>query len=262
MRKIDVTGSRFGRWTVLRRVCGANPTKWRCVCDCGTEKDVLYQNLRRGLSVSCGCYRSDWTSEAKTTHGLRGTPEYSVWSKMRQRCEDPGDRAYSRYGGRGIYVSPEWTDYGRFYDDMGPRPTPEHSIDRIDNDGPYCAENCRWATRQEQANNKRSNRLLTVAGETLTMAQAVGRYGVPYSALQARLNAGWSDEDAVFRPKREMTSEARRGRRLVVGGVDMTVAEASKIYGISYGALSHRLDAGWDPDEAVSLPSIRAPKRG
>jgi len=162
--------------------------------------------------VSCGCLRAELLSvsnvESKTTHGMTATPEYSVWSAMRNRCSYPGDVSFDNYGGRGIRVCSEWDlSFESFYRDMGPRPSLEHSIDRKDNDGPYCKENCRWATRKEQCNNRRSNHLVTYLGETYTISQWSDRLGISKHVIASRLRKGWSVERALTQPVKQKGSK-------------------------------------------------------
>jgi hypothetical protein len=148
----DLTGQRFGRLEVLKFYGKAKTghSLWLCDCDCGNEKIVAGQRLRNGSTQSCGCICRP--------HGSAGTPEYEIWKGMNQRCSNPKHISYSYYGGRGISVSRRWqgrNGFQNFIADMGRRPTPQHSIDRRDNDGDYCAANCRWATKQEQVLNRR-----------------------------------------------------------------------------------------------------------
>lgn len=139
-----------------------------------------------------------------TKHGLCYEPEYNVWSKMKQRCTKPSESRYDRYGGRGISVCKEWMEsFEQFYKDMGPRPSHHHSIDRINNDGNYEPSNCRWADFKTQANNKSINRFLTHNGETRTMSQWASFIGISYNVLTARLDLGWSVDDALTKPTYE-----------------------------------------------------------
>lgn len=153
----DIQGERFSRLTVVRLSTSklSGRTAWECLCDCGNTTLADGTKLRLGIKKSCGCLKAEMASAGNPKHGLRSTPEYGVWKDMRKRCANPNHISYKYYGARGITVSEEWNDFRRFYDDMGPRPTEDHSIDRIDVDGNYVAGNCRWATAKEQAANRR-----------------------------------------------------------------------------------------------------------
>jgi len=142
-------------------------------------------------------------NEMNYSHGMSGTSEYKAWINMKDRCFNPNHSRYSDWGGRGITVCDRWKNsFKNFLADMGMKPSPKHSIDRIDNDGDYCPENCRWATRVEQENNKSTNRLITIACVTLTMAQWTKEMGFAKSVIQDRLNLGWSEYKAVMTPVR------------------------------------------------------------
>lgn len=123
------------------------------------------------------------------SHGLcRKVPEYGVWKSMRQRCNDSNHHKFKDYGARGIMVCKRWDNFRNFYEDMGPRPSPQYSIERKNNNGDYTPENCRWATRLEQANNKRSNRLIQFNSQTKTVTAWAQRLGINESTLRERLS--------------------------------------------------------------------------
>ena len=160
-RLIDLTGQKFADLTVVERVASASSgqARWRCRCSCGGVTVSAGADLRRGHVTSCGCARVRANRAERTTHGAANSPEYEIWHSMIARCERPSHHAYERYGGRGISIHPTWrASFAAFLCDVGHRPAPHLSIDRIDNDGNYEPGNVRWATAKEQAANRRAPR--------------------------------------------------------------------------------------------------------
>lgn len=196
-KRLDLVGRVFGRLTVIEYSHSQNDRLWRCLCDCGNETIVRTNHLRLGRIKSCGCLRKDTLSETKTIHGKRHSREYNAWCAMVQRCKNPKNKRYKHYGGRGIEVCDKWKTFAGFYEDMGERP-PAHSLDRINNDGGYCKDNCRWATNEEQANNRQSSRYVDVAGVVKTIAQWAKHTNINQQLIRKRLLRGWSPEKAIF----------------------------------------------------------------
>lgn len=207
-------GDRYGRFTVLERVSPINttPIKWRCLCDCGREKTVNGSSLTRGASKSCGCLREERRAALSTSHGMSKTRVYRVWAAMIERCSVPENKSYPIYGGRGIHVCVSWKNFANFIADMG-EPDPGMTLDRVDNDGPYSLENCRWATPTEQARNKRNNRLYPYQGEMLTLGEVSERTGITVSALKWRIHrSGWSLERAFTVPTMSVSEASALGK--------------------------------------------------
>lgn len=162
MALIDLTGKRFGRLVVIQREGSIGVhAAWRCLCDCGSETLVRGDHLRDGKTKSCRCLEKEKRDNGEThfIHGGRGTRIYEIWSSMRKRCENPNSQSFCNYGGRGISVCNEWSDFVVFRDwALSNGYAEDLSIDRVNNDGNYEPSNCRWATAKEQANNRRTVR--------------------------------------------------------------------------------------------------------
>lgn len=170
---------------------------WLCKCKCGIVKSVHAHSIRIGESTSCGCFRSELIRIRKTTHGLTNTPTYHCWANMRQRCEDSNCIPYKNYGGRGIKVCDRWLDFENFLADMGFKPSPMLSIERIDVNGNYEPGNCRWATKLEQANNRRTNVWVEKDGIRLTVAQWEKKLGFSKGLVKMRIRNGWTPIESV-----------------------------------------------------------------
>jgi hypothetical protein len=187
-----------------------------CRCRCGNEKYRTKQQLLKRQAKSCGCLKSEITitmNKARTPqNGLSAGREYAAWHNAHLRCKNPKRSEYPRYGGRGITICAGWNTFLRFYADMGPKPSPAHTLERIDNDGHYscghCWEcldegwpaNCRWATMSEQCRNRRSARWITANGETLQLWQWCERLNTHKGLILARIAHGWSEQKAVLTP--------------------------------------------------------------
>lgn len=206
----DLTGQKFTRLTVIRPAekSRTGETRWVCRCDCGKETIVQSNNLKSGLVKSCGCYRTDYLSEAHTKHGGakrqgKRTKLYSIWIGMRRRCFDESSPSYPNYGGRGITICPEWKDDFSAFRSWAVKNgyKPNLSIDRIDNDGGYSPENCRWADARTQALNRRSNRHITFNGETHTAYEWDIILGFKRGTISRRVASfGWPIERALTEP--------------------------------------------------------------
>lgn len=196
-RNRNLTGRRFGRLLVVGLAGRLSlATYWYCLCDCKTFCWTTSNRLKREESLSCGCLRNDITSVIKWKHGLRHTSTYTIWANMLDRTLNSSNSHYPNYGGRGIGVCDRWKDFRNFVADMGLRPK-TLTLERIDNNGGYGPDNCKWATRSEQAFNRRTSRSFSFAGKTQSLAAWAREYEMGHTTLKARLDAGWSTERAL-----------------------------------------------------------------
>lgn len=203
----DLTGKRFGRWTVIslagKRIFPNSYGKhlWNCRCDCGTEKIVQGGNIANGWSLSCGCATGCLSKVEDMGESPAVLHEKRIWKAMLDRCLNPKNKRHADYHDRGITVCKRWLEsFENFLSDMGKRPTLSHSIDRINNDGNYEPGNCRWATRKEQQRNQCNTIMLTLNGETMNVYDWSERTGISRITLSGRLYRGWTDEEALTIP--------------------------------------------------------------
>lgn len=196
MKLVNRIGERYGRLLVTGRTVVGSSGFWVCKCDCGNTTLQPGGALGRGRVKSCGC----WNNEKNNKHGMARTKVYIAWQSMLQRCENQKHRSYALYGGRGIKVVAEWHEFTQFYKDMGEPPSKRHSIDRIDCDGDYSKQNCRWATQKEQVGNQRRNIKITYLGKTMTATQWAEELAISRKTIYSRLDNGWSPEAALSTP--------------------------------------------------------------
>lgn len=206
----DLTGQRFGRWLVTEYAGRGNrgEIQYHCRCDCGTERVLRRSSLTSGNSKSCGCLSREVAAKRGTTHGDTGCRLYRIWAGIIQRCCNDRERyEWEKYGGRGITVCDEWRKYELFRDwAMVNGYRDDLSIDRINTNGNYCPDNCRWATNYEQSNNKRTSKIIVFDGGAGTVREFADKYGLAYSCLYARLHNGWSTEKALLTPSRKVAT--------------------------------------------------------
>jgi len=209
MKRIDLSGQSFGRLRVVGPVSLIKRRlRWNCICDCGQECVIAGDGLRNGKTTSCGCIQR--RGAGNTTHGLgvgRRHPLSGTWSGLKQRCYNPKAKRFNRYGGRGITVCDRWLNgadgkpgFQCFVEDMGPKPTPQHSIERKDKDGNYEPGNCHWALDIEQARNRRTTVEVDLDGKSVSLAEYCEHKGLPYKIVHQRLSRGWSLEKAETYP--------------------------------------------------------------
>jgi len=200
----DLIGQQFGLWTVIE--LQPDSTGWDrqviCSCQCGTTKPVRVSSIVGGKSKCCGCKSNGRSKSKKPTnaiqHGMSRTPTYQSYYSMLARCLNPKAHAFDKYGGRGIQVCDKWvSSFQSFLSDMGARPSMKHSLGRINNDGHYCPENCRWEDDVQQQNNTSQNHFIEVDGDRLTIAQWSRKTGIKMSTIRYRIKKGWPAKEAV-----------------------------------------------------------------
>lgn len=211
---IDLTGKKFGKLTVIRRVENSEngAAKWECLCDCGNTKIVTGHNLRGSVTQSCGCLIK--INNATRTHGAAKTRLYQVWCNMRRRCKDSKFPQYKDYGGRGITVCEEWRDFAPFQEwALSNGYTDDLTIERIDVNGNYEPDNCTWISKKDQANNRRSCVMYEYNGEKHNLTEWCRIYNLPYWTIRTRLDrAGWSFDKAITTPI-DVSKRNKKGRK-------------------------------------------------
>ena len=217
---VDLSGKRFGRLVVIEENGRAkNGAKiWRCVCDCGNAHFVTTGNLLSGSTQSCGCYRKEYETDLQCKHGKSNTRLHGIWRGMKGRCYSPRNRSYKNYGGRGIVLCVEWEhNFMNFYSwAMQNGYDDTKSIDRIDVNGNYCPENCRWVDDDIQANNKRNNQKLTAFGETRTLSEWARITGIDRKTISDRISKlHWPVEEALS-VKTRVSYDHRRNKEKCV----------------------------------------------
>jgi hypothetical protein len=203
-KMIDITGQKFGRLLVVSRADNKGTrAMWNCICDCGNHKIIAGRELRNGKTISCGCFRDEKLSKVSTIHGnctKETRREYYIWIKMIQRCYDSNNKSYKHYGARGITVCDEWIEsFQTFYHDMGKRPSPDHSIDRINVNGNYEPSNCRWTTNEVQARNTRTYKSNKTGIKGVSFNKQAGKYRANISIDSKMKHLGYFEtlEEAI-----------------------------------------------------------------
>lgn len=201
MKKINVDpGTVFNDWTVISECDGiGKDRRFLCRCVCGKEKPCFLHLLRSGSTRGCGCKRNKENKERETTHGLSYSKEYYAWRAMHWRCDEHCDKeTYKNYGGRGIKVCDRWKSFELFIEDMGKKPSPDHEIERSDNNKGYSPDNCRWATNKENSRNKRNNFLVEKDGKTKCLSEWCEIYHLAYGKVYYRMKKfGMSLDEAM-----------------------------------------------------------------
>lgn len=211
---IDIVGEKYGRMLVISKARSLDGNaRWNCRCDCGTEKVVYGQDLRRGKVVSCGCHKAEMASK-RATHRMSGHPAHNSWKSAKARCEVPTTEGYEQYGGRGIKVCDRWQSFENFWIDMGPTWRPNRSLDRHPNqDGNYEPGNCRWATASQQGRNRRTNHTIQTPSGPMMIVEAAEKYGLDPRTIAARIRYGWTDPNELVKPPMKKTEYLKQYRK-------------------------------------------------
>lgn len=250
----NLVGKRFGRLVVTASAgygesSGCSYRLWKCLCDCGNKHIARTGYLNFGMVRSCGCLQREHASrlgkkhvEERTTHGASRTPAYASWKNMLDRCYNTDARSYKNYGGRGIQVCERWMSFENFLADMGQPPTKLLQIERVDNDGDYCPNNCKWATIAEQARNRSNNIQVTYNGKTQCLKDWAQELGISYKFIWRRMKDGMSFIEAINTPKKH------KQNLLKYQGKTKTLGEWCRQFDIEYTSALYRYRKGMPPD--------------
>ena len=201
MKYLYLTGKKFGKLLVIKMLgYKNNRSLWECKCDCGKKIITQGTSLTTGNTKSCGCVRKEKIAKSLTTHNKRHHPLYAIWASMKYRCLNKNNKSYSYYGGRGIKVCKRWLKFENFYNDMSIGYKNGFTLDRINNNGNYYKENCRWVSFFTQARNRRSSKIYNYKNENKTLAEFAEKYGFKTMQLIHRLRRGWSLQKSLETP--------------------------------------------------------------
>lgn len=256
----DYTGQKFNRLLVLERLPNYRNgyTYYRCKCDCGNEIVVYSSAFVCGKTKSCGCYAIEKVKENMTKHGLRSTQIYKVWAGIKDRTNPNNGNCKNNYKKLGIKMCKEWHDsFEAFYEwainngykeEKLPNGKNKYTIDRIDNNGNYEPNNCRWVTNKQQSNNQTRNRLVTYNGKTQTLAQWRDELGFDYGVVELRLLKGWSVERAFTESTDKQMYYEYKGEMLNIN----QIAEKT---GLTRTNVCNRIFRGWDMERLMTQPA-------
>lgn len=251
----ELNGKKFNRWTVLD---GSSSDKILCKCECGTIRSVRKYAIINGHSLSCGCLQKENAAKScisRTRHGKHKHPIYVCWTHMKERCFTKTCKSYKNYGGRGISVCEEWLDFETFYRWAKSNGWQKGlSIERKDNDGNYCPENCTWIPKNQQTKNTRKNVKIEIDGKVLNLSEWARRFGISLGAIYYRVNhKGWPIEKAIITPK---TERNRNFAKLILyKNKTLSIVEWSRELGINKNTLYYRISNNWPLEKVFKLES-------
>lgn len=235
-------GDKYGKLTVLEVLPKAKSV---CLCDCGNKCVARNDKLKCGSKKSCGCLQG---KGAKPKHGKTGSKEYVVWQNIKARCRKPYCKSYSDYGARGIDICDDWyNSFECFYNYVGPAPSKNHSIGRIDNDGDYCPGNVRWESLSEQKRNKSWTRWINYKGKNIKLIDFCEKHNYDLILVRSRLDQGWSLEKAISEPKK-----TQREKYIILDGKKQKLNDLLEFYGVKYTTYQYRIKKGFSPLEALT----------